>query len=464
MQEVDAYEGMTEPSGYAVSESDRMEASFTDVTVIQRGEVNFIAKGIRYGKWFSLKGINPRLRHDEGVMAMLRKEFDLLLGMEHPGVVSVNNLEEVEDLGPCIVMQYIDGPTLRQWLMGHPPLELRMDIAKQLLDTVAYIHSKGVVHRDIKPDNIMITRIGQRAVLIDFGLADTDDYAILKHPAGTPSYISAEQQTDCRPDIRNDIFSLGKVLMEVLPERRFARVFKDWNNRDSRPASTAILKQKLIRAHHTGKMMPWIIAGAMLLIGTATVLTISLHNSSSRQEDAPSSPETSKTATIESPKEEAPTTQEFPSSPPVPNPIASTESENIKQPLARPVESISSSPDEKEVKPQEGRKTRNESFKEMLRGGSILMEQEWKATALLYLDTVSNAAHIPKNWNMTRLIAIKNNYLQMLRMSIEGNTTNMRQYSLDVSDLEEMNKIYDNQIKDYQNKWSILRNKKISGH
>lgn len=93
-----------------------------------------------------------------------------------------------------------------------------------------------------------------------------------------------------------------------------------------------------------------------------------------------------------------------------------------------------------------------------------MLEQAWEDTAIAFLDTVSNPALIPKNWDMKRLNAIKNNYIQILKMSIVEKTSNMEQYSITLSDIEEMNKIYDNQIKGYQNKWNNLRNKKISGH
>jgi serine/threonine protein kinase len=97
-------------------------------------------------------------------------------------------------------------------------------LAEEVLKATEYIHSIGVVHRDLKPGNIIVTRNGEHLKLIDFGLADNDHIAILKQPAGTPGYTSPEQATDNVPDIRNDIYSLGIILQQLLPERRYRSV------------------------------------------------------------------------------------------------------------------------------------------------------------------------------------------------------------------------------------------------
>ena len=126
-------------------------------------------------------------------------------------------------MGTCIVMEWIDGITLEHWSGKKTEGE---GIFLQLLDAVHYIHAKQIVHRDLKPSNIMITHNGNHVKLIDFGLSDTDDFAILKQPAGTPGYISPEQIVSQQADIRNDIFSIGCILEKILPGKPYTAIIK----------------------------------------------------------------------------------------------------------------------------------------------------------------------------------------------------------------------------------------------
>jgi Kae1-associated kinase Bud32 len=159
-------------------------------------DVNVVVKAKRYGRWWLLKGLRKEVAGEAGYQQRLRKELEILMQLQHPNVVSAVGLETVEDLGLCIVMEYVDGPTLKEWLEGNPSRQLRLKVAHELIDAVAYIHTKGIVHRDLKPENIIITPNGSNVKLIDFGLADTDSHTILKQPAGTPHYMSPGADAD----------------------------------------------------------------------------------------------------------------------------------------------------------------------------------------------------------------------------------------------------------------------------
>lgn len=143
--------------------------------------------------------------------------------LQHPNIVSAYSMEEIPEMGTCIVMEWIDGITLEHWSGKKTEGE---GIFLQLLDAVHYIHAKQIVHRDLKPSNIMITHNGNHVKLIDFGLSDTDDFAILKQPAGTPGYISPEQIVSQQADIRNDIFSIGCILEKILPGKPYTAIIK----------------------------------------------------------------------------------------------------------------------------------------------------------------------------------------------------------------------------------------------
>ena len=128
--------------------------------------------------------------------------------LQHPMIVSVYSLEEVSGLGLCIVMEWIDGITLKEWLQQKEHTqEQHRHVADMLLDALAYVHSRQTQHRDLKPSNIMLTNDGQHLKLIDFGLSDTDSHTILKAAAGTEGYMA--------PDGSSDIYSLGCILREL---------------------------------------------------------------------------------------------------------------------------------------------------------------------------------------------------------------------------------------------------------
>ena len=209
-------------SGIIIEESRRSE-QFSDFTPIPCKGFNLLCKAKRYGRWWMLKGLKEPYRQDENYKNLLHKEFDILISLQHPNIVSAYSMEEIPEMGTCIVMEWIDGITLEHWIGRKTEGE---DIFLQLLDAVHYIHAKQIVHKDLKPSNIMITHNGNHVKLIDFGLSDTDDFAILKQPAGTPGYISPEQNISRQADIRNDIFSIGCILEKILPSKPYTAIIK----------------------------------------------------------------------------------------------------------------------------------------------------------------------------------------------------------------------------------------------
>lgn len=209
-------------SGIIIEESRRSE-QFSDFTPIPCKGFNLLCKAKRYGRWWVLKGVKEPYRQDGNYKNLLHKEFDILISLQHSNIVSAYSMEEIPEMGTCIVMEWIDGITLEHWSGRKTEGE---DIFLQLLDAVHYIHAKQIVHRDLKPSNIMITHNGNHVKLIDFGLSDTDDFDILKQPAGTPGYISPEQIVSQQADIRNDIFSIGCILEKILPGKPYTEIIK----------------------------------------------------------------------------------------------------------------------------------------------------------------------------------------------------------------------------------------------
>ena len=211
-------------SGYLMDGFESIGIAFTDVELLWQTNHHLLARSKRYGRWWMLKALKRDVAEQTIYQQMLRKELEMLMHLQNPYIVQTVGLERVEGLGMCIVMEYVDGVRLDEWLKLPQSKECRYKLLIQLLEAMEYVHAAGMVHRDLKPGNILVTRNGANIKLIDFGLADNDHMAILKQPAGTADYIAPEQATMAIPDIRNDIYSLGKVIALLLPERSFKSV------------------------------------------------------------------------------------------------------------------------------------------------------------------------------------------------------------------------------------------------
>lgn len=219
MQQYDSTE-----SGYLMGGFEGIDLTFTEVEVLWQTNHHLLARAKRYGRWWMLKTLKQDVAEQTIYQQMLRKEMEMLMHLQHPYIAQTVGLELVEGLGMCIVMEYVDGMRLSEWLKMPQNMENRYKLTIQLLEAMEYVHATGMVHRDLKPGNILVTRNGANIKLIDFGLADNDHMAILKQPAGTADYIAPEQATNAIPDVRNDIYSLGKIIRLLLPERTFKAV------------------------------------------------------------------------------------------------------------------------------------------------------------------------------------------------------------------------------------------------
>ena len=150
-------------------------------------------------------------------------EMQVLQKLAHPNVVPITDVGEAQGV-LFFTMPFIEGETMRQRLAreGAFPMADAARLARDVALALAHVHSNGVVHRDVKPENILLSPNG--AVLLDFGharaptiLANADSYDAKKYIVGTPNYVSPEQVSGRRvADSRSDIYSLGCVLLEML--------------------------------------------------------------------------------------------------------------------------------------------------------------------------------------------------------------------------------------------------------
>ena len=167
-----------------------------------------------YGKLHFLKRLKPEVAGDIRYQEALRKEFETGYQLEHPNLVRYISLDD-----DYILMEYVDGETLSTRLATQPDyFRNRKNTDKflhQLLDVVGYLHSHQVLHLDLKPDNILLTRIGSDVKLIDLGCCYTDTFS--DTTGRTVAFAAPEQLTGGVVDVRTDIYAIGRIL-ECLPD------------------------------------------------------------------------------------------------------------------------------------------------------------------------------------------------------------------------------------------------------
>ncbi len=186
------------------------------------------ARDIRLDRIVAIKTLRADLARDQIFQARFRREAQSAASLNHPNVVAVYDTGEDMATGvpvPYIVMEYVDGRTVRDLLQdGHRLLpERSLEIIDGVLRALDYSHQAGIVHRDIKPGNVMVTRNGDIKVM-DFGIARamSDAQATMTQTAqviGTAQYLSPEQARGERVDSRSDLYSTGCLLYELLTGR-----------------------------------------------------------------------------------------------------------------------------------------------------------------------------------------------------------------------------------------------------
>lgn len=206
----------------------------------------------RYGKLHILKSLQPFYSSQEFYKQLLLKEFNIGYQLDHPNIRHTIGWEKNDLLGNYIVLEYIDGIPLTTFIeQGKLTRALAYKFITETCNALQYIHNKQLIHKDLKPNNILITYNGNNVKLIDFGLADCDDYEILKIPAGTEKYLAPEQlDPNATLDCRTDIYSLGIIIEElatILKNRKLASIAQKCTcqNPNSRFNNTAEIVETL---------------------------------------------------------------------------------------------------------------------------------------------------------------------------------------------------------------------------
>jgi eukaryotic-like serine/threonine-protein kinase len=178
----------------------------------------YLAEDQELGRRVALKLLDDRHASDEQFVERFRREAQSAAGLNHPSIVSVFDRGQAEGTY-YIAMEYLDGRTLKELLIrnGPTPPAIAIDYARQILGALAFAHRNGIVHRDIKPHNIIVRPDG-RLKVTDFGIARSGASQMTEAGSivGTAQYLSPEQARGAPVDPRSDLYSLGIVLYEML--------------------------------------------------------------------------------------------------------------------------------------------------------------------------------------------------------------------------------------------------------
>ncbi len=192
------------------------ELGGTNATIV------YLARVRSSGRMVALKTIRAQYLRDSEAVARFGREARTMSAFDHPNIMKTIAVEQIGQRTAAIVMEYVEGGTLREVLRAQGPMPFSRvrAILDDLGEALRYAHGMGIVHRDVKPENIFIEADSGRAMLSDFGIARDMELdtrlTIVGAAVGTPTYMSPEQIDGQAVDARSDIYSLGMLGWELV--------------------------------------------------------------------------------------------------------------------------------------------------------------------------------------------------------------------------------------------------------
>ena len=274
-----------------------------------------------YGKFHFMKRLKPELRTDPRYVSAMQKEFETGYRLEHPHLVRY-----VSKGDDYLLTEYVDGENLRIFTDSHPDYFKSRKNAdrfmRQLLDVVGYLHQHQVVHLDLKPDNILITRIGYDVKLTDLGYCYTDTYTDTM--GRTDKYAAPEQLNGLsKVDARTDIYAIGKILQTLPCAHIYNKVIARCTAED--PSKRYQTVDDLSKAINTPNYRKWLwLLPLLLMVAIGLYLywprtmSVAPSTTSSSEDSVATKADTVVSPTISEPEPISESKQEVASQPPVP--------------------------------------------------------------------------------------------------------------------------------------------------
>ena len=202
-------------------ENEKIESSSADEIVLYTSKNTIVKKFRTFGKWQVSKEIAPEFAFDAKHRQSINQEFEIGYQLDHPNIVRYIDKKEYENGVPRLVMEYIDGFTLRELIDGETPVTQRDfdSIFSSILSALAYLHRRQIYHLDIKPENIIVTHKEHVAKLIDFGFAITSSN---EKTLGTSKKYVAPEFSERTDDIsgKTDMYAFAKTMQELAEAKK----------------------------------------------------------------------------------------------------------------------------------------------------------------------------------------------------------------------------------------------------
>jgi serine/threonine-protein kinase len=188
------------------------QITYTDYSIIPSSGIFEFVKCHQGDRYVVLKGLKEPYRNKVQEQNLLKKEFRTVQHLDHPHIEKYIDFIDHPDYGKCIVLEYIEGRSLIEYIAEKHTFEEKKNVVEQIADALSYIHEKNIVHRNLKPSNVLLTKDNQ-VKLIDFRVSYADN---LSDPSSSLKYAAPEQRDGTiSVDGRTDIYSLGMIMKEL---------------------------------------------------------------------------------------------------------------------------------------------------------------------------------------------------------------------------------------------------------
>lgn len=252
------------------------DTSITILGTISEGRMFRIYKAQKGTKYIILK---TPVADDSMLIEILRREYELACNLNHPCIVSTLEFNPHTPVGPAIVMEYIDGLTLDEFVATNPTLDERKSVLNDILDGMDYLHHRGIIHNDLKPDNIIVN--GNKAArIIDFGFSASADSAYKGYIGGSDGYTAPEILNGSgSAGTTSDIFTLGRLINLIFGGRKYVRIARLCSQADptERPRNIQALRA-LIKRRDRQPVVVASVAVGLIVAASVSASLIYRHN------------------------------------------------------------------------------------------------------------------------------------------------------------------------------------------